>query len=363
MRLSRTDTVALRSIQINDLRCILHAQLEFSGQITLIHGANGSGKSSLLEGIYLLGRGRSFRTTHLGTAIRRGAQLLRVVGSVTSEAGRSFAVGVEGRSRQTTARIAGEPASSLAALSTAFPVQIIEPGVHKLIDEGPVRRRRYLDWGVFHVEQPFLAHWQRFHRAVKQRNAALRAQADDSELDAWDLEFTVAGEAVSRARQAYLDEIRPFIVGAAARLLGEPVDLAYSPGWPPGQALAAALGEGRPRDRRRKTTLLGPHRADLVVQSAHSLAREVVSRGQQKLLASALVLGQLGYHAERFDMRPTLLLDDPAAELDSHRLQLLIDEVSRLQAQVIMTALRPEKALLGAPDQVFHVEHGGVTRV
>jgi DNA replication and repair protein RecF len=356
--------VALRSLQIEDLRCISHAQLDFSAGITLIHGANGSGKSSILEAIYLLGRGRSFRTVRLGAAIRTGSAQLRVVGSVTSDAGRPFTIGLEATPRQTRARIAGEPAVSLAALSTAFPVQIIEPGVHKLVEEGSVRRRRYLDWGVFHVEHSFLEHWQRFHRVVKQRNAALRAHAADDELDAWDGEFAAAGEGLHLARQAYLEALKPYVARTTERLLLQPVALAYSAGWPGELSLAEALRTGRQQDRRRKTSLRGPQRADLVIRcGGQGLARETVSRGQQKLLAAALILGQLAFHADRSGMRATLLLDDPAAELDSTHLRRLVEEVHALKAQVVITALHPERSLLGPPEQVFHVEHGTVTRV
>jgi DNA replication and repair protein RecF len=355
--------VALRSIQIENFRCVEHARLDLHPDLTLIHGPNGSGKSSLLEAIFLLGRGRSFRTTHLETAIRRGSDQLRVVGEISTGGGGHFPIGIEARARQTTARVAGEPARSLASLSTAFPVQVIEPGVHKLIEEGPVRRRRYLDWGVFHVEPQYLDHWQRFHKVVRQRNAALRAHAAESELDAWDLQFLAAGEEVTRARQSYLHELAPFIAATVNQLLGESVELSYSTGWKADQSLANALQESRCRDRQRKTSLVGPQRADLVVRSGKGLAKDSVSRGQQKLLASALILGQLAFHAQRYGMKPTLLLDDPAAELDPTKLERLVEQVLQLGVQVIVTSIRREVAALGPLGVAFHVEQGTVTRV
>lgn len=353
--------MGLLSLHVENFRCFKDAALELDAAFTLIHGANGSGKSSLLEAAFLLGRGRSFRASHLSTVIQRGADRLRVVGQVSAKPHQVFTLGIEARSRKTIARIAGEPASSLAALSTAFPVQIIEPGVHKLIEEGPVQRRRYMDWGVFHVEPPYLGHWQRFQRAVKQRNAALRAHASDAEIDSWDIEFSAAGEEIDRARQAYVHTLTPYLSQTIQALLDEPFELAYATGIPAGRSLTEALKEARSRDRARKTTSVGPHRADLLVRTEESAAKESVSRGQQKLLSAALVMGQLAYHAEYFGMRPTLLLDDPAAELDAEHLELLLERVRSLQAQVVVTSLRPDFKALGAPGRVFHVEHGAIT--
>ena len=100
--------------------------------------------------------------------------------------GRRTGLGVEGSSSGIRAKLAGQRASSLAELAEALPVQIIDPEVHRLIEEGPSRRRRFLDWGVFHVEHGFVDQWQRFHRALKQRNAALKAGQARSLVSTWD---------------------------------------------------------------------------------------------------------------------------------------------------------------------------------
>lgn len=355
----------LISAEIEDFRCFFAAKFELDPKITLIVGPNGAGKSSLLEALFLLGRGRSFRTNKLETAIRQGAERLRVVGNLRQD-NRSFVLGVEAESNRVSARIAGEPASSLAALTTAFPVQIIEPGIHKLIEEGPVLRRRYLDWGVFHVEPTYLEQWQRFHRVLRQRNAALRTHPSDRELDAWDLEFAATGEEITRARAAYLDALRPFVSSVALGLLGEPFEVSYTSGWKSDEKdqsgeLLAVLRANRVRDRQRRISTVGPHRGDLIVRSREGLAKESVSRGQQKLLATALVLGQLSYHRTQFDMKPTLLLDDPAAELDAKHLELLLGQLEQLDAQLVMTSLNPNITVFGKPGRVFHVEQGRLT--
>lgn len=349
--------MALQSLQIDDFRCIRKAELELDPRLTLIAGSNGSGKSSLLEAMFLLGRGRSFRTARLETAVRVGAERFRVVGNVISGA-RTLTIGVESDNGSLKVRLGGAPAESLGSLAVAFPVQVIDPGVHKLIEEGPVGRRRYLDWGVFHVEHSYLAQWQRLQRVLKQRNAALRTDADDELLDAFDRELAWVGEDISAARIRYAASLVPYIAGSCERLMGEQISVQYAKGWPEGIALEEALALARERDRRRKASTVGPHRADLVLERLDGPARVTVSRGQQKLMAAAMVLGQLELHADQQGLSATLLLDDPAAELDSARLARLVDEVRRLPGQVVMTSLTPGAELLGKPGKTFHVEQG-----
>jgi len=353
--------VGLSHIQVDDLRCLRRAELELDSRLTLISGANGSGKSSLLEAMFLLGRGRSFRTAKLDTAVRNGAERLRVVGAVASGA-REINIGVETDNGSLLARVAGAPVETLTGLATAFPVQVIDPGVHKLIEEGPVGRRRYLDWGVFHVEHGYLGHWQRLQRVLKQRNAALRSAASDDTLDAFDREFASCGEAVAAARERYAGVLLPHVSVVCERLLGEVISLQYARGWPDGIPLEEALGAARERDRRRVMSTVGPQRADLILERFDAPVRTTVSRGQQKLMAAALVLGQLGLHLETDALETTLLLDDPAAELDEDRLARLVSEVRRLPTQLVMTSLVP-RDLLGTPGRLFHVEQGVVTPI
>ena len=355
--------MALLSAQIEQLRCIDRAELEFDSHTTLITGPNGSGKTTVLEAVYVLGRGRSFRTARLETAIRHGQKRTRVVGTV-EQAGRRFVVGVESGQGETTAHIAGQPADSLAQLSTALPVQAIDPGVHKLIEEGPTRRRRFIDWGVFHVEQTYLQAWHRFHRALRQRNAALRQQVPDELLDAWDKEFAQTGREVHECRSRYFASIREALESAARALLDIEVSLSYSPGWPVEAALEAVLVERRALDRTRRSTTSGPHRADLEIRLGGRRAKDTVSRGQQKLLAAGLILGQLEFHRREYDLKPTLLLDDPAAELDVERLGRLLEVVAALRPQLIVTALQQTAFdALGKPGIWFHVEQGRVSRM
>jgi DNA replication and repair protein RecF len=356
--------VSLAQLSIERLRCIESAKLELHGSYNLISGDNASGKTSLLEAFFLLGRGRSFRARRTEALIRHGAGDLVVSGRVTT-ATRQRPVGVRVSKEGLEARIDGRPAGGLAELATVLPVQAIDPEIHRLIEDGPQERRRYLDWGVFHVEPGFVDEWRRYQRALKQRNAALRAGQAQNLVRAWDGELIEAGTAVAERRRAYLERLRPFVRVVGRRLLDLDVELSLAEGWAQGRSLAEALELGWPRDVERGLTHAGPHRADLGVRVQAHLARGLVSRGQQKLLAAALILGQLQANAESGSSLAALLVDDPAAELDVDNLCRLLEAIKDVPAQLLVTALDPSSVaqLDVATGHRFHVEHGKVTRL
>ena len=359
----------LAELSLQDLRCIESARLEFGPGINLIYGANGAGKTSLLEAAFLLGRGRSFRTRLNERLIRHSQPFARVVGKTAPECTPErppHTLGLEIRREGvqgggTIARLDGGPVKSLADLATAFPVQALDPDAHKLIEDSAARRRRWLDWAVFHVEQGFAGAWSRYQRALLQRNAALRAGS--REVAAWEPELAREGEAMTAARERVMVALQPYWAEVSADLVGLDLTLAFQAGWDRNGSLADALTLSTPRDRERRTTTVGPHRADAVLRARGKAARDVLSRGQQKLAAVALSLCQLEYLKREHGLLPTLLLDDPSAELDQDRLGRFIARVKGLETQILVTALERDTRLFGTPDQVFHVEQGRVESV
>ena len=353
--------MALRSVRLHQFRCFDSADLELDRRLTLIQGANGSGKTSLLEAIFLLGRGRSFRTPRLDLAVRHGEPGFAVAGLV-EQGTVTVPMQVEHAAGETVARIHGKRVASLSDLSVSFPVQIIEPGVHKLIEEGPVRRRRFLDWGTFHVEPGYLSEWQRFHRALRQRNAALRSRVSLEDLAPWNEALASSGERVHDARTRYLASAQSYLAATCAGLLGRDVSFGYARGWPE-QSLRDALQRAQTFDYQRRVTSVGPHRADLNIEVDGSPAKDVVSRGQQKLLAAGLLLGQLEFHIDQRGLQPTVLLDDPAAELDEGTVRRFTDRIFHLGTQIVMTSLSAQLPTAPEPGRVFHVEQGRVRRM
>ncbi len=351
----------LSELWIEGLRCISSAHLALAPHSNLIYGQNGAGKTSILEAVYLLGRGRSFRTRSSDRVISSRGSLCRIRGSVVA-LGLEHSLGIEiERAAPTRARIDQQTPPALADLARILPVEILDPELHRLIEEGPSVRRRWLDWLVFHVEPGFADTWSRYQRVLRQRNAALASRVAD--LGAWDSQLVAEGERLARFRSQAFERLAGGWEPLCEALVGVPVSLGLYGGWERDARLSEALRRAETRDRQRGTTTVGPHRADVTLRIGVKHAREVLSRGQQKLAGAGLVLLQLEYLKATHETVPTLLLDDPSAELDRGRLDVLIGRVKALEAQMIITALTRDFALFGAPEAVFHVERGDVKKV
>jgi len=349
----------LSRVRITALRCLAEVELGLHPQRSYIFGPNGAGKTSILEAISLLGRGRSFRTRQIRRLVRHGADGFAVYGEVDWD-GRRHRLGVSYTAGRLEKKVDGSDAEGMTALAELLPVHIIDPGIHQLVEGGPSERRRFLDWGVFHVEHGYLDGWKRYRRVLSQRNAALKAGASLAELRSWTMALADAGTAIDGSRRAYVARLAVAVDGFGRRLLDQPVELDYRPGWRDGQTLAEALAAAEPRDRQIGTTEVGPHRADLSLRLEQRRVQDEASRGQQKLTAAALVLAQVAVGAAADSSRDVLLVDDPAAELDARSLTRMLAVLRELPAQLVLTGLSPGQLPAEAGFPVFHVERGEV---
>jgi DNA replication and repair protein RecF len=356
----------LARLEINRVRNLDRVQISPSQHVNLILGENASGKTSFLESIYLLSRGRSFRTVNIRSVIQHGAESLLLHAEVRDESPRrNVALGLERSPRQTHIRINRERVKQASKLAQYLPVQIITPEAHQLLEDGPQQRRKYLDWGLFHVEPRFFPTWQHYHRILKQRNAALRRNQRESDIRAWDAQLLAYAETLTAQRLAYVKALEPWLEQYANTLLGQVPDFHYRAGWRTGETLAEVLEHGLDADRERGHTRYGPHRADLVIQTGTVRVQDVYSRGQQKLLVCVLRLAQIRHLAEAAGIESVVLVDDLAAELDNRHRQQLFEVLEDSGAQLFITAT--DASMLPERDRqrgkTFHVEHGQVREV
>jgi DNA replication and repair protein RecF len=370
-------------LDIRQLRRFEDVSLAPGAGLNLITGENGAGKTSVLEALHLMAYGRSFRGRVRDGLVRTGANALEVfvewcetgllkhapAGTDDKAPGvpRPRKAGLRHDGQSWTGRLDGAPVAQLGELCAALAVVSFDPGSHALVSGGGEPRRRYLDWGLFHVEPDFLPLWRRFSRALKHRNALLKTRARDSQLDAWDAELADAGEAMSRQRQGYLDALQPHCAGLIAELapaLGA-AELRYSPGWRREELpLRDALLLARERDLLVGHTSVGPHRADWTLEFSALPGRESLSRGQAKLVALAVLLGQAEHYAAVQGEWPVIALDDLASELDRNHQRRVLQRLMSCGAQVFVTGTEKPAGLLGldAAPAVFHVEHGDIER-
>jgi DNA replication and repair protein RecF len=351
----------LNSLELAHFRCVESATINFDQRCTLITGANGSGKTSILEAIYLLGSGRSFRTHQTELLVQRGQERLMAVARTTA-VGADNVLGLELSRNDRRLRVNGANASGIAQMAQLLPVQVIDPSLHRLMEEGPSGRRRFIDWGVFHVEPTFQSTWRSFRRALEQRNATLKSQKF-SALPVWTHELAIHGQIVAALRENYVEGLKPFIKQLGHELLDADVDIEHQQGWAEGTPLEEALQHTLMRDQLRGVTGVGPHRAELLVKLGEISARDRISRGQQKMLACVLILAQQRHLASLSHAPACLLLDDPAAELDVDNFSKLLHSVVKTPAQLVVTSLVKHGLEHINPGRMFHVEHGNIAEV
>jgi DNA replication and repair protein RecF len=349
--------MSLCQLSVEHFRNLQSVQLAPAAGLNVIFGDNAAGKTSLLEAIFFLGRARSFRSGRPEHLISRDAESL-IVRALIASAAESVRVGIQRSSSETRVRVDGEEVRSLSALARHLPVQVINNESQRLLQDGPQARRSFLSWGVFHVEHEYHGHWRRYERALRQRNAALRS-GDLRLARSWEPELVATAESVTYQRQRYVEQL----VAAAEPLLAlwlaqEELSFSYRRGWAADKDLALAFEEGREREMEAGYTLYGPHRADLSIRGGGMDAQHRLSRGQQKLLAIALLIAQtqMGAHGGG---KWILLLDDLPAELDlTHRAQVLAS-LQDGAAQCFITCT--EREAIPLPPEAakwFHVEHG-----
>ncbi|TAM60468.1 MAG: DNA replication/repair protein RecF [Rhodanobacter sp.] len=353
----------VEQLRIRGLRCFGEAGFALDPSINVLVGDNGSGKSSVLEAVYLLSHARSFRNGAREALLQRGSSAMSVFAELRHRDDRSCRLGLGREGSRWEAKADGQ-AVTIGQLVSECAVVCFEPGSHALIAGAADERRRYLDWGVFHVELEFLPDWRRYQRALKQRNSLLRSAAPPNEelFAPWEAELAQTAQRIDAQRHAYLNLLRPMLCASAQGLLPElgPLELRYRRGWPEEQALSQLLREHRGRDQARGYTLLGAHRADWAIAFEHAPLREHLSRGQEKLTALACVLAQAELFADQRGEWPIVCLDDLASELDQTHQIAVIAQLRSARAQVLLTGTEVPQALKAVPARVFHVEQGRV---
>lgn len=331
----------IATLDILQFRNLSKVHLDCAPGLNLIIGENASGKTSLLEAIYFLSRARSFRTRYPQRLIQHEQSFFRLVATLHSPPeqppGR---LGVERRPRELLARVDGEAVSNLSVLARRLPLLLLTPDSHRLLEDGPRQRRRFLDWGCFHREAGFLSAWQRYRGALRQRNAALRANARSREIAVWDRELLQTASALDNFRTGFCGALETILGPILEALLAiKSIQVVYQQGWSAGQSLERLLSEGLEQDRRQGHTRYGPHRASFRLEVAGENLETRLSRGQQKLLVIALILAQAKLYGEQHREPCILLIDDLPAELDSTHRQRVMQLLAQLPLQLFITAI------------------------
>jgi len=355
----------IKKLQLHQFRHFEALTYTPGAKINFIVGSNGSGKTSILESVYILSTGRSFRSTSLAQAIYHKEKSFTIHAELTMKHVQSaLNVGFQ-RQREQSApaiKVNGRRETKIADLAKMFPVKLLQVDNYQLLRNDPQERRQMLDWGVFHVEHSFYPAWQQYQRLLKHRNMLLKTGATFQTLEFWSEQLITAAEEIHIARQAFMTSWQAVLKEFVCNMLKlKGISMEYYPGWANSDAegIAHALAKNLSQDQRLGYTQIGPHRADLVVKVEDIPAKQRLSIGQQKMLVTALHLSQAYLLMQQAQKETVFLLDDLPAELDSNAQQKIGGVLAQLDAQVLMTCVdsRIVKPFSEFSEvEVFHVE-------
>lgn len=356
----------LDEVQISHFRNINDLSLTAHESLNVFLGANGSGKSSILEALHYLGFARSFRTHKHKSVISHNQPGFTVFCSAFVEGGNQQKFGISRLIDDSCiVNINGQKSKRASDLASYLPIQIFTPQSSDLLLGAPKLRRRYLDWLLFHVEQPFNLDFQVFSRSLKHLNALYKSKQPLQGLDYWNDMLCEKGEAITLNRANLLDEnLIELIKANLKEFLPEfSFEISYYRGWEKDYSLNEAILKNRPRDQKNGFLSVGPHKADLRIKTQGANAHEVLSRGQLRMLVAGMQLAQTQYLHARTAKTSIFLLDDVGAELDEEKRKVFISRLNTSDTQLFVTAIdiKQLEFLENYNDKkVFHVEHGQV---
>ena len=332
----------LKALHINYFRNLSQIRLSLHERLNIIHGENGSGKTSVLEAIYFLSLGRSFRTSQLARIIQQQHEAFQLFVSVHHQQAQTLACQRDKKGKS-IAKLDGEKQSSQTALTRALPIQLFNPESFNLINSGAQQRCKLLDWGAFYHDDAFLKLWQVSKRLIKQRNAALKQNYPRSYIEALEVDLSQKAHLLNEKRQAYFKQLAPrieqILKGFNAKL---DIEISYYRGWHHDKTLLEVLKAHYTMDTKTAVTQYGPHRADLRFKVHGHPAQDILSRGQQKLLICALKLAQGEIFAQENKTSCIYLVDDLHSEFDDKHLSYLFNQLIASKGQIIATAIKPQ---------------------
>ena len=345
----------ISKLNLNGIRNLQDVSIEASSSLNLFFGANGSGKTSLLEAIHLLARGRSFRTPKPTKFIAHGDKSCQLYGHILVDLGsdlslsqgtpKAFDLGVQKSTNGDQKLILnGQTQTNHADIAKLLPMQVIAPDMELVTDTNTKKRQQKLDWGLFYADQTYIKVWRKAQNILKQRNALLKqGPRSKAQLPIWDTAWASVCIEIDSLRQVYVSQLKETLGFPHCDWLnGYELDLVYHKGWSKSMSIEESLEASLEKDITRGFTSCGCHRADFSLMANGQLAKDILSRGQKKILNGYFCLAQSSLLSSSLSIKPIILLDDPVSELDAVFFESLLKGVSQSGYQVFATAISRE---------------------
>ena len=391
----RSRSLGISHVVAENFRNINGLSADWSSDINFLWGANGAGKTNILDLLHFALTLRPSRNRNMRKDIHWDAEsaLVRLGichGDEVSGVGVQLTLNEE---RPLECRLNGEKLTKSSELALAYPSMFVDPSCMELVDASPSVRRKFIDWGVFHVKHDYASLVQRWSHCLRQRNILLRQihatenqVARDKlteELVYWTQLFVSLSEEIDKARQEYLDRFLECWDNSGCKLDfdGWRPSFRYYRGWAQDESLASRLFPLDPGELdTAQSTKAGPQRADLKMyvnnaseDTAARLARDFCSRGQKKLLSSTLRLRQCTHFNSETGRPLVLFVDDLFSELDAGNKDILLNAILDIEGQKFISAVEASDAKiisghlakyndLQVDVAMFHVKHGHCVR-
>ena len=355
----------ITKLWLQDFRSYESLELPLDVGLTAIVGANGVGKTNLLEALGLLATLKSFRGAPTESLIRRGAETA-IVRAEGVRDDRDVLIELELGRRRSRAQVNRQRLQRSRDLLGALRITVFAPDDLALVKDGPSIRRGYLDDVLVALDPRVDAVLRDVDRILKQRNALLRQshgrldEAALATLDVWDAKLAATGTELTGRREALVDRLLPLVAQSYEVLAGQPVPVGadYLRSWTT-DTMAEALAAERQTDVRRGVTSIGPHRDELALTLKGLSARTEASQGEQRTLALALRLAGHLLVSEVLGEPPLLLLDDVLSELDPDRSSALLTNLPVGQTVITSASALPPQT---KPDRVLNFDEAGNPR-
>jgi len=333
--------VAFSKIDLRNFRCFDSLSIDISSKSNLFYGKNGCGKTSILESIYVASSGRSFRTSNLESLIKKGSEAF-IIKAYDDNTGSILEV-KKAKTKPINIKM-NNSRVTISELVRAFPSFSIDSKTFFYNDNAPEYRRKHLDRGLFVASPDYAKDWFGYFRSLKQRNSALKL-GDITQAKAYDSLLVDHGERLNSLREGLIMEVKQIYDDIVYKLIQENqranifsnLDIYLKPGFDNSQSLMESLLNSNNIDLKRKTTTIGPHKADVIFESKGLLIKDIFSRGEQKLLSILWSLSQNIYLGRAFNLNPILLLDDLSSELDAEMLDCFLPTLKYIENRFVFS--------------------------
>jgi DNA replication and repair protein RecF len=356
--------MSLGRLDITSVRNIRQASLELSPEINIICGQNGSGKTSILESIYILATARSYRNNSVEPLITRDQSECLVRGQLDTDGIRHTVGVLRKRGGEREIKVDGSEIKRATDLARLLPVLVVGPESVNVLLGPPAVRRRFLNWGLFHVEPSFTRIWEEANRCLRQRNELLRQNALSIELETWTRELVRYSEQLDDIRAKYTRNFEKIFLEECGQLTElQGISCSYYRGWRHDRSLDEIYKGDEESDRKRGYTQRGFQRADVRIAIAGEEAVRSCSRGELKVVSWAMIVSQ-GSMVKGANL--IYLVDDLESEMDRKHRERVCGYLLSTGNQVLATGIEQDRLLKswGQKDiTLFHVEHGSVDRV